>query len=206
VNAKLHGLYLITDNGQSSGQALFNKVDAAIQGGARIVQYRDKSDDQARRQQESQALLALCQQHQIPFIINDDVELAHQIGADGVHIGREDGALAHARAKLGNRIIGVSCYNDWDLARSAEKEGADYVAFGAFFNSSTKPNASNADIKLLVQAKQALTIPVVAIGGITPDNGANLINAGANMLAVVNGVFGHTQVQSAAQRYAELFI
>ncbi len=206
MNATLHGLYVITDNGQSNGQALFDKVEAAIQGGARIVQYRDKSDDQTRRQQEAQALLKLCRQYQVPFIINDDIELAHQITADGVHIGREDGALAHARAKLGNRIIGVSCYNDWDLARTAEKEGADYVAFGAFFNSSTKPDASNADISLLVQAKQELSIPVVAIGGITPDNGANLISAGANMLAVVDGVFGQKSTQSAAQRYAELFI
>jgi thiamine-phosphate pyrophosphorylase len=140
------------------------------------------------------------------FIINDDVTLAKETQADGVHLGREDAAIAQARKQLGSRaIIGVSCYNELARAEQAAAQGADYVAFGRFFPSRTKPQAVPASLDLLREAKKKLHIPVVAIGGITPENGASLIAAGANALAVIEGVFGQADVRAAAERYASLF-
>jgi thiamine-phosphate pyrophosphorylase len=140
------------------------------------------------------------------FIVNDDAALARQSQADGVHLGREDTAPVQARARLGSRaIIGVSCYNELPRAQAAQEQGADYVAFGRFFPSRTKPQAVQAGPELLHEAKKKLRIPVVAIGGITPENGASLIAAGADALAVIEGVFGQADVRAAAERYAQLF-
>jgi thiamine-phosphate pyrophosphorylase len=148
----------------------------------------------------------VCRQHGVLFIINDDVTLAKETRADGVHLGREDVPLAEARKLLGTRaIIGVSCYNELARAQAAQKQGADYVAFGRFFPSRTKPQAVQANLDLLREAKRKLHIPVVAIGGITPENGASLIAAGADALAVIEGVFGQADVRAAAERYARLF-
>ena len=141
------------------------------------------------------------------FLVNDDVELAKQTQADGVHLGREDVSLVQARTQLGPQaIIGVSCYNELARAVQAQNEGADYVAFGRFFPSRTKPQAVQADLELLREAKTKLHIPIVAIGGITPENGASLIAAGADALAVIEGVFGQADVRAAAARYARLFV
>jgi len=203
---QLRGLYAITDGELLTDEQLIEAVEQAILGGARIIQYRDKSDDQAKRLSQASALLQLCRKHQVLLIINDDVALAAEIGANGVHLGKDDTALAQARARLPmSAIIGVSCYNDRRLAEQACAAGADYIAFGAFFPSSTKPKAVRAEPSLLQHAKQKLNIPVVAIGGITPDNGGALVDAGANMLAVVAGVFGQEDIRAAAQRYAALF-
>jgi thiamine-phosphate pyrophosphorylase len=148
----------------------------------------------------------MCRPLGVPLIINDDVELAAQVMAKGVHLGKGDADIASARAKLGpNAIIGVSCYNDLDCAIDAEQAGADYVAFGSFFPSRTKPNAVKAEMELLRQAKQQLTIPVVAIGGINADNGAQLVEAGADMLAVITELFGQADVLGAAEKISNLF-
>jgi thiamine-phosphate pyrophosphorylase len=200
------GLYAITDSKLLSPEQMVEAVAMAIQGGAVMIQYRDKGDDEMRRQWEAADLSNLCRPLGVPLIINDDVELAGQIMAKGVHLGKGDADVASARAALGNNaIIGVSCYNDLTRAIEAEKAGADYVAFGSFFPSRTKPDALKADIELLRQAKQQLTIPVVAIGGITADNGAPLVEAGADMLAVVSEVFGQADIMGAAERIANLF-
>ncbi len=201
----LRGLYVITDRALLADR-LVEAVGQALAGGARIVQYRDKGADPARRQDEAQALLALCRRHGVPLLINDDVALAQAVGADGVHLGRDDAAVPAARARLGKQaIIGVSCYNRLDLARAAQDAGADYVAFGRFFPSQTKPNAVPAPLELLREAKQFLRIPIAAIGGVAPENGAALVQAGAGMLAVIHGVFGQPDIQTAAARYAALF-
>ncbi len=205
MQQSLHGLYAITGTPLATTQQLVAQVSSAIEGGARTVQYRDKSDDQKRRRKQAGALRALCQQRGTLFIINDDIELTLAVEADGVHLGKDDGSLAQARQQLGNRIIGVSCYNDWPRAEAAQTAGADYVAFGAFFPSSTKPDAPRATVDLLEKARAELTIPCVAIGGITPANGGPLVQAGANMLAVVDGIFGQDDIARAARRYAELF-
>ena len=205
---KLHvaGLYAIADTQYLDDVRLLPAVSEAIAGGARVVQYRDKSHDVPARLVQAKKIAALCRQHGVLFIVNDDVELAKQTAADGVHLGRKDASLTRAREQLGHgTIIGVSCYNELARAVQTQNEGADYVAFGSFFPSRTKPQAVRAGLELLCEAKQKLHIPVVAIGGITPENGAHLLAAGADALAVIEGVFGQADVREAAERYARLF-
>ncbi|AIF45757.1 thiamine phosphate synthase [Dyella japonica] len=196
------GLYVITDGPRPD---LLEVVAQALAGGARLVQYRDKTTDHPRRLDEARALRALCAARQVPLIINDDVGLALAAGAAGVHLGEEDSDVATARAVLGEKaIIGVSCYDSLQRARELSAAGADYIAFGAFFPSPTKPHARRASFELLRQSA-ALGVPRVAIGGITPDNGGSLIDAGADYLAVISAVFGDPDVRGAAERFAQLF-
>lgn len=206
IHTRLAGLYAIADTQYLDDTRLLPAVNEAIAGGARIIQYRDKSHDAPTCRAQAKKIAALCRQHGVLFIVNDDVALAKESGADGLHLGREDTALTQAREILGPQaIIGVSCYNELALAEEAEKHGADYVAFGRFFPSRTKPQAVQASLNLLREAKRKLRLPVVAIGGITPENGASLIAAGADALAVIEGVFGQADVRAAAERYARLF-
>jgi len=196
------GLYVITDGPRPD---LIPVVAQALAGGTRLLQYRDKTLDHPRRLTEARAIRALCAARQVPLIINDDVALALAAGAAGVHLGEEDGDVAAARAVLGeNAIIGVSCYDSLERARQLAAAGADYIAFGAFFPSPTKPHARRASFELLRQSA-ALGLPRVAIGGITPDNGGSLIDAGADYLAVISAVFGDPDVRGAATRFAQLF-
>jgi len=196
------GLYAITD-GPRAG--LVAAVDAALAGGAVLVQYRDKTDDVARRLAEARALVACCARYHVPLIVNDDVELAVAAGAAGVHVGEDDEDVAATRAKLGSdAIVGVSCYASPERAAALAAAGADYLAFGAFFPSPTKPTAHRASPDLLRQSA-ALGKPLVAIGGITPDNARPLLDAGAGLLAVISGVFGQPDPRAAAARYAALF-
>ncbi|HHH40368.1 MAG TPA: thiamine phosphate synthase [Sedimenticola sp.] len=203
---RLRGLYVITGARHPAHGTLLEQVDAALAGGARLVQYRDKGDDRARRRREAGDLLRLCRTRGVPLIINDDLALAVESGADGVHLGRDDPALAEARRRLGpGALIGVSCYDRFELALAAQAGGADYVAFGRFFPSRSKPQAVQAEIGLLQRARRELQVPVVAIGGITPENGGPLIAAGADMLAVIDGVFGQPDIHAASRRFARLF-
>ena len=205
-NYKLQGLYAITDSNLIKTQAFVSTVEQAIIGGAKIIQYRDKTNDKQRRFVQAQALNYMCKKYNIPLLINDDIMLAQQIGADGVHIGKDDSKLKTARTILGDKaIIGVSCYNQLSLAQQAVADGATYVAFGSFFSSSTKPNAITSEVNLLQQARKILNCPLVAIGGITPVNGTELIEVGADCLAVIQGLFGQTEVKAEAERYAALF-
>ncbi len=203
---RLRGLYAIADAELLGDEQLEAKVAAAIKGGAAIVQYRDKRPQPAQREAHARRLQALCQRHGVLFIINDAVELAARLGADGVHLGRDDMGVREARAALGDQaVIGVSCYDQFARAEAAAKSGADYVAFGRFFPSATKPQAVQAEIELLHRARQHLRLPICAIGGITVDNGAALIQAGADMLAVVQGVFAQADISLAAQKFVHLF-
>jgi len=205
-NSRIIGLYAIADTQYLDDARLLPAVGEALAGGARILQYRDKKHGPTDRARQAGELAALCRKHGALFVINDDVELVKQVRADGVHLGREDAAIAQARAQLGPQpIIGVSCYNDLARAEQAQAEGADYVAFGSFFPSRTKPQAVRAGLELLRAAKQKLHIPVVAIGGITHENGVHLLAAGADALAVIEGVFGQLDVRAAAERFARLF-
>jgi thiamine-phosphate pyrophosphorylase len=196
------GLYAITDGPRPD---FFEAVKQALLGGARLVQYRDKTDDLERRRHEAKTLLALCREHDVPLIINDDISLAHTVGAEGVHLGETDDSIVEARAALGpNAIIGVSCYDSLERAQQMAKQGANYIAFGAFFPSPTKPQARRASVDLL-RHSVALGIPRVAIGGITPDNGASLVAAGADYLAVISAVFGRPDIRAAAERFTQLY-
>ena len=200
------GLYAIADSTLHSGRALERAVTRAIAGGARMIQYRDKSEDADRRRADAAMLVRSCGRHGVPMIVNDDVELALEVSADGVHLGRDDLDPSAARARLGNHfIIGVSCYNRLELAEAAQQKGADYVAFGSMFPSATKPAATPAEITTVASARERIQLPIVAIGGITPENGGLLLDAGVDLLAVVRGVFGHDDPAEAARRYAQLF-
>jgi thiamine-phosphate pyrophosphorylase len=198
-----HGLYAITQTEHKSTDTIIAEVEQVILGGAVVIQYRNKQAQNALLL--AGELVGLCHRYQIPLIINDDVELAIQVAADGVHLGKDDGSIAQARQRLGNHaIIGVSCYNSVEKALEAQGQGADYVAFGRFFPSSSKPLAASAEIDTLHEAKRRLTIPIIAIGGILPENGFALLNAGADLLAVIGGVFT-AQPEQSARAYQVLF-
>lgn len=197
---KLRGLYAITDSQLLAGGKLLPYVEAALKGGAKLLQYRDKSNDEARRLREAEALRELCNRYGAALIINDDAELAARLGV-GLHLGQSDGSLAVARALLGrNAIIGGTCHAELDLAQRANDEGASYIAFGRFFNSNTKPGAPAATVELLNQAKSRFNLPIVAIGGITLENAPQLIAAGAGMVAVIHGLFAADSVDEVERR------
>lgn len=201
----IEGLYAITPDGADTG-TLLTRVRRVLAGGGRLLQYRNKAAAPALRLDRARALRALTREYGATFVVNDDPELALAVEADGVHLGQGDVPLARARAVLGpDRIIGVSCYNQLPLAAAACSAGADYVAFGAFFSSSVKPDAVAADVNLLRQARATLDRPIVAIGGITPENGAALVEAGADALAVISALFDAPDIQAAARNFTELF-
>lgn len=204
----LRGLYAITDSALLADGRLLPYCEAALRGGAKVVQYRDKSNDTARRLSEARALQELCQRYAARLIINDDLALAAELGAD-LHLGQTDGSLLNARQQLGtDAIIGITCHAQLELAEQAVKQHADYIAFGRFYPSQTKPGDILATSQLLQQAQQ-FQRPIVAIGGITLDNGAELIQHGATMLAVIQGLFAADSpaaVEQRARAFSALFI
>lgn len=201
----MRGLYAVTPDCDDSTRLLAD-VAAAVAGGCRIVQYRNKSAHPAMRQQQAVALAGLCRSVGALLIINDDIDLALDVGASGVHLGGDDGDLAQARIKLGaRRLLGVSCYNDPDRVRLAVEAGADYVALGAMFPSATKPLAVQASLDLLRAVKAGCPVPVATIGGITLDNAASLLAAGADMVAVVSDLFASPDIAARAKAYQQLF-
>lgn len=201
----ISGLYAITPE-QADTARLLRQVRAALAGGAAVVQYRSKSRDVALQHEQASELIDLCHAFGVPLIVNDSLRLADLSGADGVHLGREDGSLRQARIVLGaEKMIGVSCYNDLELALAAEAGGADYVAFGSFFPSATKPGAVATPLDLLQEARKRLHVPIIAIGGITPENAPVLIEAGAAAIAVISGLFDAPDIELAARQYSQLF-
>jgi thiamine-phosphate pyrophosphorylase len=201
----IKGLYAITPD-EPDTAALLRKTRLVLQGGAKVLQYRNKLADATLQLAQANALRQLSREFSTTFIVNDNAQLAAQVNADGVHLGGDDGDVVTARQLLGKeKIIGVSCYNRAPLASEAELQGADYVAFGAFFPSSTKPNAIKADADLLSWARQHLKVPAVAIGGITLQNAPSLINAGADALAVISAIFDADNTQLTAQQFSTLF-
>ena len=201
--AMASGLYLVTAD-EADDARLLARVEPLLAHAA-CLQYRNKRAPSAQRRRQADALRDACARHDVPFIVNDDPALAAAVGADGVHLGEHDGAIVAARALLGNdAIIGVSCYDDIALARAAAAQGADYLAFGAFFPSPTKPNARRASPEL-ARAARHLGLPLVAIGGITPDNAPALLAAGIDLVAVISGVFDAPDPLAAARAYAACF-
>lgn len=197
------GLYLITPDEPDTARLLART--APLLAGTAWLQYRNKAVDAATRQAQATALAVLCREHGVPLIINDEPALAAAVGADGVHLGEDDGDIAAARAQLGPAaIIGASCYDQVELARTAVASGASYVAFGAFFPSRSKLNTRRAEPALLSDAA-TLAVPRVAIGGITPDNGRALVQAGADLLAVISGVYSAADPFAALQAYRACF-
>ncbi len=204
-HAGFRGLYAVTPDEPDIG-LLARKVRKALAGGARILQYRNKSANAALRREQGAALLALCREARIPLVINDDLDLARELRADGLHLGREDISIAAARAQLGKgRLLGASCYDRLELALAAREGGADYVAFGSAFRSATKPGATRAPLSLYREAKARLGLPVVAIGGITTENAQSVIEAGADAVAVISALFDAPDIEAAARSFSRLF-
>lgn len=198
------GLYAITPD-EPDTHRLLTRVETVLNAGANWLQYRNKLASDDLRAEQALMLQTVCSRFKVPLIINDDWALAAAIGAAGVHLGEDDGELALARHELGpDAILGASCYNDLKLARQAVFAGASYIAFGAFFASTTKPNARQASPDLLREAS-ALGVPRVAIGGITPDNARPLIEAGADLIAVISGVFDAPDPATATRAYLSCF-
>ncbi len=204
---KLKGLYAITPDTHDSDSLIESArraLEAATPSPVAVLQYRNKLADAQARRREASSLAMLCRASGVPFIVNDDLELALEVGADGVHLGREDGDLAAARARLGGRLLGASCYNELDRARRAVAAGADHVAFGSVFPSATKPAALRAPLSIFAAAR-ALGVPQVAIGGITLHNAREAIRAGADLVAVISDLFDAADIAAQARGYAKLF-
>ena len=197
---KLRGLYALTPD-LADSEALLRQVAQALEGGIAMLQYRSKDK---QRTDEARILARMCRDRAVPFVVNDNVEFALECGADGVHLGREDGALPAARARLGRRLLGASCYDSLAAARTAVAAGADYVAFGSVFPSPTKPGAVRAPLTLFGEAR-ALRVPLVAIGGITLQNAPQLLAAGADSLAVISDLFEAPDIAERARAYGKLF-
>ena len=201
------GLYAIVDTALTARECRMEYANAVLAGGAAVLQYRDKSTDTARRKDEAQALRDSCRAHDALFIVNDDVELARETNADGVHLGRDDMSPMDARTMLGSeKIIGVSCYNDMARARLAKTHGADYVAFGSFFPSQTKPDAVRANVGLIEMARNELDMIIVAIGGITTQNAGPLVETGVDLIAVIRDLAEADDPRAKAESFTRVFI
>jgi len=205
VNSKIAGLYAITPDLADTDDLLY-RVRAAIAGGSRVVQYRNKTADPQLRLTQARALQALCAARGVPLIINDHLDVALAVDSAGLHLGGDDGDIAAARARLGaGKLLGASCYDRLELAEAAVAAGADHIAFGSFFASSVKPNAVRPPLDLVTRAKKRFNVPVVGIGGITPSNAPQLIRAGIDAVAIISAVFAAPDIEATAREFQSLF-
>lgn len=201
----MRGLYLVTPNWDDTAR-LLDITAAALDAGASVVQYRHKDASPELRREQGAALLALCRRYRRPFIVNDHLDLCLTLGADGLHVGGTDMTVAAARAALGpDKIIGASCYGDIDLAHAAWRAGASYVAFGGFYPSPVKKYTFTTEPAILVQAKQGIGVPVVVIGGMTPENAAPLVALGADMVAAITSIYAAPDPIAATRQFDALF-
>jgi thiamine-phosphate pyrophosphorylase len=202
----MQGLYLVTPNWDDTARLLDLSEQALATGRVAMLQYRHKEAGPALREEQAGALLALCRRHGVPFVVNDYVELCEHVGADGIHLGGTDAEVALVRALLGpDKIIGASCYGDMPRALSAQLAGASYVAFGGFYPSRVKKYAVTTKLDILDQARDLIRVPIVVIGGMTPENAAPLVARGANMVAAISSVYQAESVGDAVGRFAALF-
>lgn len=205
MRTNLRGLYLVTPNWDDTDK-LLAVTREALQAGAALVQYRHKDASPALRHEQADALLRLCRAHERPLVVNDHLDLCTAIDADGLHVGGTDASVAAVRAALGPaKIVGASCYGDFDLARAAQADGASYVAFGGFYPSTVKKYAVTTPLEIVARAKAALSVPVVVIGGMTAANSRPLVELGADMVAAISSVYLAEDVRGAAREFAALF-
>ena len=200
----IRGLYAVTPD-EFDTALLAARVKAAVAGGARLLQYRNKGAPLSLRLEQARTLVPICRHSGVPLIVNDHPDVALEVGADGVHLGRDDGDVAAARIRLPGKLLGVSCYDEIARAISAERDGADYVAFGRFFPSVTKPGYIKASLDLVAEAKRCVHVPIVAIGGITLEHTPSLIAAGVDAVAVISALFASADVRESARAFAALF-
>ena len=202
----MRGLYAITDCDNLSAHKLLSVTEEILRAGVAVLQYRDKSGDRNKRNREARELQQLCREHGCLFIVNDDIQLAAATGSDGVHLGRDDRDCTTARNELGpDALIGISCYDSLKAAQDAAADGADYVAFGSFYPTGSKQNTAIAEPQVIIRAKEKLSLPVVAIGGITPANCKTLIECGADMLAAISSIYQADDPYSAVQEFNRYF-
>jgi thiamine-phosphate pyrophosphorylase len=205
MRANMRGLYLVTPDWDDTDK-LLSITREALQAGAALLQYRHKDASPSLRREQADALLRLCREHDRPFVVNDHVDLCMAIDADGVHVGGTDAAVATVRAALGpSKIIGASCYGDFELAHTAQANGASYVAFGGFYPSTVKKYAVTTQPGIVARAKAELQVPVVVIGGMTAANSRPLVELGADMVAAISSVYLAQDVQAAVREFAGLF-
>lgn len=203
--SRLEGLYAITPDWADTAH-LITVTEAILRGGCRLLQYRNKTASPCHRDEQAVALRGLTRRYGASLIVNDDVGLALACEADGAHLGGDDGDLVEARRRLGpDRLLGASCYQDLDLVAAAAQAGVDYVAFGSFFASPTKPLARRAEPALIAAAKERFGLPVCCIGGITPDQAPGLVEAGADLLAVISAVYNSADPERASRDFMQLF-
>jgi thiamine-phosphate pyrophosphorylase len=201
----MKGLYIVTPDWDDTDK-LLRVSEQALQGGAALLQYRHKTADAAQRRQQAEALLKLCRRYERPFIVNDYVELCIELGADGIHVGGTDASVAEVRAMVGaDKIVGASCYGDLELARAAYRAGASYIAFGGFYPSRVKKYPVTTPPDIVTRAKAQIAVPNVVIGGMTQENAAPLIAAGADMVAAISSVYLADDPVAAARSFAALF-
>jgi thiamine-phosphate pyrophosphorylase len=201
----MRGLYLVTPDWPDTAR-LLDATRRALEGGAALVQYRNKTASDTLREEQAGALLALCRRHQRPLVINDHLDLCLRLDADGMHVGAADASVAQVRAALGpERIVGASCYGQLALAEAAQAAGASYVAFGGFYPSRVKVYEVSTPLAIVARAKAALRVPVVVIGGMTAENARPLVGHGADMVAAISSVYGAQDAHQAALAFAELF-
>jgi thiamine-phosphate pyrophosphorylase len=201
----MKGLYIVTPDWDDTDK-LLRVSEQALQGGAALLQYRHKTADAAQRRQQAEALLKLCRRYERPFIVNDYVELCIELGADGIHVGGTDASVAEVRAMVGaDKIVGASCYGDLELARAAYRAGASYIAFGGFYPSRVKKYPVTTPPDIVTRAKAQIAVPNVVIGGMTQENAAPLIAAGADMVAAISSIYLADDPVAAARSFAALF-
>jgi len=206
MNQLKQGLYVITEDHVLDFDSLLSKTETILDNNISALQYRKKNATYLQKFDEASALKSLCIKYNTPFIINDDIKLATEIGADGIHLGEQDESCQSARSKLGkNKLIGISCYNDSGRAEQAIRESADYIAIGAMYKTETKKSTKNASPQLLIDAKKRFSVPLVAIGGITPQNAQALLSAGADLLAVVSCVYHADRPDRVIKEFKKLF-
>lgn len=201
---RLNGLYVITDDTLTPSDKIFQSVEQALQGGAKIVQLRDKTNDTSTVENVSLRLQELCHKYDALFVLNDKIEIAIKLGLDGLHIGKEDYSNIQDVRKNFKGILGVSCYDDLEMAKNMQKAGVDYVAFGACFSSSTKPNASTMNLEIIKKAKDELNIPICAIGGINTNNIKTLLEYKPDMVAIISDIWKSDDITKKARFFTDL--
>ncbi len=203
----IQGLYAITHHDDQDLPVLLEDCKAALSGGAKLLQFRDKSSNSREKLIRAKALRKMCEHYQVPLIINDDIELCLKAKAHGVHLGLDDSSIQDARKILGeSAFIGATCHNDLNRAQQAQSARASYIALGRFFPSKSKPDAKHADIECIQTIKEHCSLPIVAIGGITLDNANSLIQQGADSIAVIDGLFSSEDIKQQAQAFNGLFV
>jgi thiamine-phosphate pyrophosphorylase len=203
--SKLKGLYVITDDNLTPDNSIYDQVEQSLKGGASIVQLRDKNSSDERVMQKAKKIQELCHSYGALFVLNDKIELAIELGCDGLHIGKSDHERFSEIRESFKGVIGVSCYGDVEMAKEFEKKGADYVAFGSFFTSPTKPNSNIVPLETLSKAKEALNIPVCAIGGINTTNIAQVLHHKPDMVSLINDIWSSEDILTRSRHYAEKF-